>query len=237
MPITTAANTNKTRKEIDAISDKIKKSRLKISDIIIPILVVVILVILGAFVFVPMIKAAISSQNEYSTILSKEKQLKALETSLNKMDEATLQVDLINAKKVIPNTLKVSSFVYYIDTLASSKSLSSKQISAGDIKISAEGETNKGKYILGVSGPLEYTGSFDNVLSFLNSLYAASPYIISIENIDLESSGGLWKVNLNVTGYYVPESTTNANLYSTFTPYTQYADIVKIFETKASQLD
>lgn len=228
---------SKTKKEIEAISDRIKKSRLKISDIIIPILVVIVLVMLGIFVFVPMIKAAITSQTEYSSILNKEKQLKSLESTLNKMDEATLQVDLINAKKVIPNTLKVSSFVYYIDTLASDKSLDSKQISAGDIKISTEGETNNGKYILGVSGPLEYTGEYDNILSFLNSLYSASPYIISIENIDLEQTGSKWKVSLNVTGYYVPENTTTVNLYSQFTTYTQYSDILKIFEAKASQLD
>jgi hypothetical protein len=184
-----------------------------------------------------MIKAASVSQSEYKAVQEKEKQLKTVETALNKMDEATLQVDLINAKKVIPNTLKVSSFVYYIDNLAESKSLKSDKLSAGDIKISTKGETKQGKFILGVSGPLEYTGSYDNILDFLNSLYSASPYIISIENIDMEKGSDGWQVKLNVTGYYVPENTTTVNLYSQFTPYTQYSDVVKIFEQKASKLD
>ncbi len=230
-------NASKTKKEIESVSERIKKSKIKFSDIVIPMLVVVILVILGVFVFVPMIKAATASQNEYHAVLEKEKQLKAIETALNKMDEATLQVDLINAKKVIPNTLKVSSFVYYIDNLAESKSLKSDKLSAGDIKISTKGETNQGKFILGVSGPLEYSGSYEQILDFLNSLYSASPYIISIENIDLEKTANSWDAKLNVTGYYVPENTVSVNLYSQFTPYTQYTDIIKIFEVKASKLD
>lgn len=235
MPIVT--NTTKTKKEIEAISEKVKKTRLKFSDVIIPVAVVVILIILGTFVFVPMIKASISSQAEHSAILSKEKQLKQLEKTLNDMDEGILQGDLVNARKVIPNTLKVSSFMYYIDNLASEKGLTSSEISAGDVKINTEGETSDGKYILGVSGPLAYEGTLSNALSFLDSLYSASPYIITLENLDLAQKGGIWQISLSVTGYYVPEVNTSVNLYSAFTPYTQYTDIVKIFETKASQLD
>ena len=238
MPIVTnAINATKTKKEIDAVSDRMKKTKLKISDIIIPILVVVVLVILGVFVFVPMIKKAISFQAEHATIVQKEKQLSESEKTLNAMDEGILQSDLINAQKVIPNTLKVSSFMYYIDNLASEKGLSSSEISAGDIKINTKGETSEGNYILGVSGPLAYEGSLNNALDFLNSLYSASPYIITIENLDLEAFNSVWKISLSVTGYYVPVSASSADVYSTFTPYSKFTDIVKIFETKASQLD
>ncbi len=231
-------NTSKTRKEIEAISEKMNKTKLNISDIIIPILVVVILALLGTFVFVPMIKAAISFQSEHAEVVAKEEKLKKLEDTLNNMDEGTLQIDLVNAKKVIPNTLKVSSFMYYIDDLASQKNLDSSEISAGDIKINAEGETSEGNYILGVSGPLQYQGKLSDVLSFLDSLYSASPYILTIENLKLESYDVInWKVSLSVTGYYVPESNTTVNLYSNFDSYTNYPDIVTIFETKASQLD
>jgi hypothetical protein len=229
---------SKTRKEIEAISEKLNKTKLNFSDIIIPILVVVILALLGIFVFVPMIKAAISFQSEHAEIVAKEEKLKKLENTLNNMDEGTLQIDLVNAKKVIPNTLKVSSFMYYIDNLASQKNLDSSEISAGDIKINAKGETSEGNYILGVSGPLQYQGKLNDVLSFLDSLYSASPYILTIENLKLESYDVTnWRVSLSVTGYYVPESNTTVNLYSNFDPYTNYSDIVTIFETKASQLD
>ncbi len=238
MPIVSSSvSATKTRKEIEAVSDKVKKTKLKISDIIVPILVVVILIILGVFVFVPMIQKAVAFQAENKAILEKENQLSELEKTLKNMDEGILQSDLINAQKVIPNTLKVSSFMYYIDNLALEKGLTSSEISAGDIKINTEGETNEGNYILGVSGPIAYQGSLTNVLSFLDSLYSASPYIITIENLDLEGSEGKWKIKLLVTGYYVPAAVKDVDIYSKFTPYSDYSDIVKIFETKASKLN
>lgn len=236
MPI--ATSNTKTKKEIEAISEKMNKTKLKISDIIIPLLVVGILILLGVFVFVPMVKAAMSFRAEHASVVEKEKQLKDLEAVLNEMDEGIMQIELVNAKKVIPNTLKVSSFMYYIDSLASKNNLSSSEISAGDIKINAEGETTEGNYILGVSGPLEYQGRRSNILSFLDSLYSASPYILTMENLKLEAyETGIWKVSFSVTGYYVPESSTTVDLYSDFKPYTNYPDIVSVFESKAAQLD
>jgi len=238
MPIVSSAiNADKTKKEIEAISERVKKTKLRISDIIIPILVLIVLVVLGVFVFVPMIQKAISFQSEHKVILEKEKQLTELEQTLNSMDEGILQSDLINAQKVIPNTLKVSSFMYYIDNLAAEKGLTSSEISAGDIKINTEGETSDGNYILGVSGPMAYEGTLTNALDFLNSLYSVSPYIVTIEDLDLEAVNNIWKISLSVTGYYVPVVSTSVDIYSNFTPYSKFADIVQIFETKASQLD
>lgn len=238
MPIVSnSVNATKTRKEVEALSEKVKKTKLKISDIIVPILVITILIILGVFVFVPMIQKAVVFQAENRTILDKEDQLSELEKTLKAMDEGILQSDLVNAQKVIPNTLKVSSFMYYIDNLAMEKGLTSSEISAGDIKINTEGETSEGNYILGVSGPIAYEGSLTNALSFLDSLYSASPYIITIENLDLEGFGDKWQIKLQVTGYYVPAVVKNVDIYSKFTPYSDYSDIVKIFETKASKLN
>jgi len=235
--VSNAVNATKTKKEVDAISERVKKTKLRITDVIIPILVVVILIILGVFVFVPMIKKAVTFQTEHKVVLEKEAQLVALEKTLTAMDEGILQSDLVNAQKVIPNTLKVSSFMYYIDNLAGQKGLTSSEISAGDIKINTEGETSEGNYILGVSGPLAYEGSLANALSFLDSLYSVSPYIITIENLDMEAFNNVWKIKLSVTGYYVPVSVSSVDIYSKFTPYSKFQEIVSIFETKASQLD
>lgn len=231
-------NSNRTKKEIEAVSEKMKKTRLSISDVVIPIAVAMVLILLGIFVFVPMIKAAIDFRSEYSEVLSKEKQLTDLERTLNAMDEGILQSDLVNARKVIPNTLKVSSFMYYIDNLATQKGLTSSEISVGDIKISTEGETSDGSYILGVSGPMAYEGTLSNLLSFLDSLYSTSPYILTIKNLDLEkSSNDKWKISMSVTGYYVPETSVKVNIYSVFKPYTSYPEVVSIFETKSNQLN
>ncbi|HNR53307.1 MAG TPA: hypothetical protein PKW94_01410 [Candidatus Dojkabacteria bacterium] len=226
----------KIKKEIEAVSEKIQKTRLTFTDILVPIVAVIVLVVLGIFVFIPMIKEALAVRNEYVDVKAKEKQLEQLEIALNNLDETTLQADLVNAKNVIPKTLKVSSFIYYIDNLAFEKNLSSEKISAGDIKIGG-GEKKEGKYILGVSGPLAYSGSLENILSFLESLYSASPYIISVENISLSESSKDWTVELNVTGYYVPENIDEFNLYSKFEPYTTDDNVVKIFESKAKELD
>lgn len=226
----------KIKKEIEAVSEKIQKTRLKFTDILVPILAVIVLIMLGIFVFIPMIKGALAVKSEYRDIKGKEKQLEQLEIALNNLDETALQADLVNAKDVIPKTLKVSSFIFYIDNLAFEKNLSSEKISAGDIKIGG-GDKKETKYILGVSGPLAYSGNLENVLSFLESLYSASPYIISVENISLSESSKEWKVELNVTGYYVPENIEEFNLYSNFVPYTTDADVVKIFESKAAKLD
>lgn len=234
---TSEAKNTKTKKQIEAISAKIKGTRLKFTDIIIPLSVGIILLLLSVFVFVPMLKTAIESQAEYTLIKKKEVQLSELENNLKNMDDGILQSDLMNAKKVIPKNLKVSSFVYYVDDLAKKMNLTYKEISAGDIKIGSAEETKKGKYILGVSGPLSYTGKFEDIMNMLDSLYSASPYIISVENIRLEQSSVNWQVELNITGFYVPENVVKSDLYSLFTPYTKYSDIVKIFETKADKLD
>ncbi len=226
----------KIKKEIEAVSEKIQKTRLTFTDILVPIVAVIVLVVLGIFVFIPMIKEALAVRNEYVDVKAKEKQLEQLEIALNNLDETTLQADLVNAKNVIPKTLKVSSFIYYIDNLAFEKNLSSEKISAGDIKIGG-GEKKEGKYILGVSGPLAYSGSLENILSFLESLYSASPYIISVENISLSESSKDWTVELNVTGYYVPENIDEFNLYIKFEPYTTDDNVVKIIESKAKELD
>jgi hypothetical protein len=227
----------KKEKQLEAISEKIKKSRLSFSDIVIPLASLTILVLLGVFVFVPMINSAIKFQNEYQDIQEKEKILSKLETQLSDIDDDKMQADLLNAKKVIPKTLKVSSFIYYIDNLAYAKGLSSKEISAGDVKFSSNTEEKNGNYILGVSGPLSYTGSLSAILSFLDELYNASPYVMSVKNIKLKMSGSDWKADLDVTGYYVPTNIDNVDLYLPFSPYTNAENIVEIFSKKAAQLE
>lgn len=235
--ITREAQKERKSKEIAVISAKVKNSRLKFSDIIVPLISLIILILLSIFVFVPMVKAAIDFRLEYIAIEAKKESLGVLDTQLRQLDDGQVAIDLINAKRVIPKSLKVSSFIYYIDGLAYEKGLESKEISAGDVKIVSSDEQKRGEFILGVSGPLSYSGNLNAVLSFLDDLYSASPYVISAENIVLKASGLDWKVTLNVTGYYVPENIEEFDLYKKLVPYTGYGNIVDIFELKATQLD
>lgn len=229
----------KTTREIEAISDKIKASKLKFQDIIIPLGVALILILLAFFVFIPMISSTMESRAEILEIREKQEQLEELEEKLKKVDIDSMQSDLGIAKEIIPRNLRVSTFIYYIDVLASQKNLVSRSISAADTQVTIQqaGERREdGRTYLGVSSPLTYSGSLDNILDFLDTLYSASPYIISINNVSLRGSETEWRVTMSVRGYYVPDSEVTVDLYSPFEDYTRHEEILDIFRKKSEQL-
>jgi hypothetical protein len=51
------------------------------------------------------------------------------------------------------------------------------------------------------------------------------------------NSEGVWSVEFNLTGYYIPETQREPNLYAPFTKYTQFSDIIDIFSTRVDRLD
>jgi hypothetical protein len=241
MAVTENIKPSKTKREIEGLSEKIKDTRLTIKDLAIPLSVLLILVLLVIFVFIPMVKAAISFRGEYRTTKERIEELERVEKKLGEIDEATLQTDLINAKKVIPQTLRVASFMSYIDDLAREKELSSNSLTAGDSQTSVirktDQEEGERRVYFGVSSPLSYQGELSNVLTFLDNLYEASPYVISISGVELKRSGeDKWGVELNVMGYYVPESTMETNIYKNFESYLEYQEVVDAFSQKAAQL-
>lgn len=241
MAVTENIKPSKTKREIEGLSEKIKDTRLTIKDLAVPLSVLLILVLLVIFVFIPMVKAAISFREEYRTTKERIEELEKVEEKLREIDEATLQTDLINAKKVIPQTLKVASFMSYIDDLAREKELSSNSLTAGDSQTSVirktDQEEGERRVYFGVSSPLSYQGELSNVLTFLDSLYEASPYVVSISGVELKRGGeDKWGVELNVMGYYVPESTMETNIYKNFESYLEYQEVVDAFSQKATQL-
>lgn len=241
MAVTKNIKPSKTKREIEGLSEKIKDTRLTIKDLAIPLSVLMILVLLVIFVFIPMVKTAISFRGEYRTTKERREELEQVEEKLREIDEATLQVDLINAKKVIPQTLRVASFMSYIDDLAREKNLSSDSITAGDAQTSVirktDQEEGERRVYFGVSSPLNYQGELSNILTFLDNLYEASPYVISISGVELKKGGeDKWVVELSVMGYYVPESSMETNIYKNFESYLEYQDIVDTLSQKAAQL-
>jgi hypothetical protein len=241
MADTQSIKPSETKREIEGLSEKIKDTRLTIKDLLVPLSVLLILVLLIIFVFIPMVKAAISFRGEYKSTVERLEELEKVEEKLREIDETTLQTDLINAKLVIPQTLRVASFMSYIDNLAREKNLSSSSLTAGDSQTSvirkSEQEEGETRVYFGVSSPLNYGGELSNILTFLDNLYEASPYVISISGVGLRKGGGdKWEVNLNVMGYYVPESTMKTNIYKDFESYLEYQDVVEAFSQKASQL-
>jgi len=233
-------NMQKTVRKQEGISEKIKNTRLKIKDLIIPIIVSMILLFISIFVFIPMLKEAFNYRTELKEIKSKQEQLIKLKQSIESISEDQLNDDLIEVKSVIPRTLKVASFLYYIDELARLKNLTSDKISASDVNIgivdkNKQEDSNQYK---GVNGPLAYKGSLENILNFLDNFYYSSPYIVSPQNISLTKSAELWEVELSLTGYYVSEEENLVvNIYKPFKPYTDFADVMEILKEKSKKLN
>lgn len=233
-------NMQKTVRKQEGISEKIKNTRLKIKDLIIPIIVSMILLFISIFVFIPMLKDAFNYRTELKEIKSKQEQLIKLKQSIENLSEDQLNDDLIEVKSVIPRTLKVASFLYYIDELARLKNLTSDKISASDVNIgivdkNKQQDSNQYK---GVNGPLAYKGSLENILNFLDNFYYSSPYIVSPQNISLAKSAELWEVELSLTGYYVSEEENLVvNIYKPFKPYTDFADVMEILKEKSKKLN
>ena len=229
-----ASRTNeKTSKELAAISEKIKSSRLSFSDLLIPIIVVVVLLLLSIFVFVPMINSALEYQREIKEVDDKIEKLNTLDSQLSLLDENDLSDSVILANSVIPKILKVSDFIYYVDTLAKEKGLLIRELSAGDMG----GLVSVNDSGAGVSGPVSYVGDYTNVVSFLEEVQSVSPYIVRIQNVEVSHlNTGQWSISLNVSGYYMADKTEKIDIYKVFKPYTQYKDVLDIFKAKSENL-
>lgn len=233
------AQEKRKKEEAEAISAKIKKTKFTISDLIIPISVTVVLVGLAIFVFFPMINKALEYITERKEVESSIETLDKLEGSLIALDDSVLREDLLTAKRVIPKTLTVSDFVYYVDTLAKEKNLQSRELSAGDVSVRQNTKDDSGTNSFGVSGPLSYTGDREKIMEFLDEIQVYSPYLIVAQNIELSKNAignDVWEVSLSVTGYYIPESNTTVDFYMPFSSYTKFSDVMTILKAKAEKL-
>jgi hypothetical protein len=211
------------------MSRKVKQTKLTLSDLIIPLASLFLLVVLSFAVFIPMISSAFDYIEEIKVTEEKIEQLEETMRQLDTLNEIQMNEDVLIARKVIPKVLLVSNFVYYLDNLAKEKDLEVSNLSTAD-------STNT------VSGPLEYSGAFIDVISFLEEVQEVSPYMIRLENVEVsireeeERRNEVWKISLSVSGYHYAESNAEPSVYAPFQLYTQYEDIVQIFRRKAGSL-
>ncbi len=229
MALITSQSEKKRREEFNVVSKKVKKSKLSLTDLIIPIASGAVFIILSFAVFVPMVKSAFGYLDEIKVTDEKIEQLEKLNKQLNRLDENQLNEDILTARQVIPRVLLVSNFVYYIDDLAKNQlQLVISELSSSDS-------------INGVSGPLGYSGAYSNVIAFLDDVQNVSPYMIRLENVEIsarddELGSQTWNISLQVSGYYMTDELGEPNIYGPFQPYTEYEDIMEIFRRKASSL-
>ena len=225
MGLLTSQSKQKKDQEVAAISHKLKKTKLSFSDLVIPIASGVLFIVLAFAVFIPMISSAFDYLDEIKETNEKIEQLTKLNKQLDILDDNQLNEDVLVSRQVIPKTLLVSNFVYYLDELAKEKRLTISELSSSDS-------------INGVSGPLGYTGAYDDVISFLEDVQSVSPYMIRLENVEVSArKDETWSISLQVSGYYILEPEKEPSVYAAFQPYTEYEDIVEIFKTKAANLD
>lgn len=225
MGLLTSQKKQTKEQELATISHKIKKTKLTLADFIIPIASGAIFVILTFAVFIPMITSAFDYLAEIKETDNKIDQMKKLSTKLDKLDDNQINEDVLVARQVIPKKLLVSNFVYYLDELATTKNLTISELSSSD-------STN------GVSGPLGYSGDYDNVISFLEEVQSVSPYMIRLENVEVGAQDeGKWNISLQVSGYYIAESDEDPDIYAPFAPYTDFEDVIEIFRKKAASLN
>ena len=232
-------NTKDTKEQIEEIVEK-RGKKFKFNDIVMPALGVVILLLLSVFVYVPMISTSIANREEQKELETKMDQLNKLQEKINSLDVTTMQQDLLNARKVIPNKLQVSDFAFYVDQLAKEKKLIFEEIFAGDVQIQILAVEGMRDDVRGVSGPLKYSGSFEDIVEFVDDLQEVSPFVISADNIELKQrfEEKTWEIALDITGFYLNDmDESSVNIYTPFTPYTKRSDVVSTFNLKAKQLD
>lgn len=226
-------------KELTAMQVDVKS--FKPGDLVIPLLFLVVLILLSIFVYIPMISEATKNNAESKSIDNKLEQLEKLDKTITGMDIGQMQIDLSNSRLVIPYSLQVSDFIYNIDKQSLDSGLKPKDLIAGDIQVTdstVKSKKNTPTSIKGVSGPVKYSGSLENISKFLDMLVVSSQYIISLDNIRLkkEYAGQSWEIALSVTGYYLnKESIVTPSYFVNFSPYTSYKDVYEKFNSKVQQ--
>ena len=225
MGLVTSQSKQKREQEMAAVSQKVKKTKLSFSDLVIPIASGILFIILAFAVFIPMVTSAFEYLDEIKETNEKIDQLEKLNKQIDSLDDNQLNDDVLTSRQVIPRILLVSNFVFYLDELAKEKSLEISELSSADS-------------INVVSGPIGYTGDYLNVIAFLEDVQSVSPYMIRLENVEVSAKEeGDWSISLQVSGYYILEADKDPDIYAPFQPYTEYEDVVEIFKRKAESID
>ncbi|WKZ31288.1 MAG: hypothetical protein QY318_00745 [Candidatus Dojkabacteria bacterium] len=249
------------RKTISERTGQDSVKTLTFGDMVVPLLSLLILLLLTGFVFIPMTLEALDLRDNIKEAQNKQEQLDEKLLTMKPLvdDKAVVQEDLKVARDVIPYILDVADFTYYVDQIAQGNNLRFQEISSGNIEVSRigfEGESEFGANVRGVSGPIEYRGSYENIVNFLDQLQAESPFIVEASSIRLRRNNALteeelaalpegdenvegdWAIEMDITGYYIAqqERDLTIDIYAGFIPYTNYQDVVAVFEEKSTKI-
>lgn len=213
-------------KKVDENPQEEKSLSAKIEELIIPAILSIISVVLVVFVLLPDLNDSITKYGQLNDTNNTISILQSNQTILNSMSMDTINSDLSLTAKIIPESLQVSDFAYYVDKTATQKyNLVSKELTASDISVS--GTTTSFNEVLsqlaGVTSPLKYDGKFDDLVNFLDNLQYNTPYLVTTSNAVLKGSGDdqdRWTLEIQLTGFYLPISTATPAVTAPLNLYT-----------------
>lgn len=226
--------------------DKIEKRKgtnFTLSDLVIPVLSVILLIILIIFVYMPMLREAEQIKAETETVTAQIDKLNSnieLIKGINVVEQDEVN-DLFST--AIPERLEVAEVAKYVDELAIENNLTLETINASNNReIKEEMETN----VWAINSPLVYKGTFNDILKFLSKIYDSSPYIISNGGFSLKVLDGepqdrfsIWQIEITITGYYM-EDASEINTYDfkvdTFEPYGISNENIEILKEKSEHV-
>lgn len=221
-----------------------EKQGISFSDLLIPIVSLCILLLMVNFVYIPMLTEASVMNEEIAESKEKQEKLAKLMESAKAIDQNQLTSDYALLTKMVPNRLEVANFAYYIDDLAVKEGLVLNQITASNAKTNVSKADAKAEEesAYSVNGPLKYEGSYANIVSFLNKLQSAAPYIVTADNVGIvkdtsDASGTKWFLELVVSGYYMsPQEAVKVDFYSPFAPYTVNKELLEVLRERGAKL-
>jgi len=201
-------NNNKQEEQEEAFL----KPKLSFSEMIIPITALIMFIILTVFVYVPQVTAAFEYKAKIKDLKSEESKIKsniALAAKLNEDSNKVMQ-DLNVAQIVVSDQLAVSDFSFEITDLAIEMGLTLQSLSSSDV---AYANTNDLVFttgiIKGITGPMRYEGSFEDIVEFLEHIKLESPYLIDTSETRLRrfpEEPNRWSLDLALTGYYMVDN-------------------------------
>lgn len=229
MGLITPKASKKREEELAQISQKSKKARLSITDLIIPIASGALFIVLSFAVFIPMVKSAFGYLDEIKVTNAKIDQLEKLDKALSKLEEDQVNEDVVTARKVIPKKLLVSDLLSYLNESATALQLTISELSSADA-------------LNAVSGPVGYSGSYENIIKFLDNAQNVSPYMLRLQNVEISArqdseSGEIWNISLEISGYYMADDQSEPDIYAPFKSYMEFEDVVQVFKDKAKSLN
>lgn len=182
-----------------------KSRRITINDLIIPIISFVVVGLLIFFVIMPAVKEIDKNIKELADIRGKKTELLDKARYLENLDQQKLSNASSIMLKSVPEDKEVAEIAEYVDKVAKKSSLKLDEISASNT-ISSENN------VVSISIPITYSGSYENIISFLKVIQSKSLYAIDIQNLDMEKmTDNNWRIRITITMFQLKsDSSTKA---------------------------